>query len=365
MSKRLSGLWHQLDAWRQRQRARRQELRQQRHEQQRLLWGGPVEADRVLAFSDAIFAIAITLLTLNLQVRPGLHGADFTRALHQVLPALGAYALSFVILGQLWLAHHRIFGVIARVDYAVLVRNLVFLGLIAIMPFPVRLLSDYSNRPLAVAIYAVAFITAMQLQRLIWLDVTRPEHRDLLREPVPDEVRTGFGRVLLGLLVLFGAAVPVGMFAPRYATLVWVVIIPLRLLVARLTKWPSWRPTGTSIRRVRGAPSLRVAYGSPRYPPRPGPSSSTMASCTCPRSAPPPPSGWCSCSGCSSTPIVLTLLRRYADRRPRPTQMDPRDYPPTGSVPGQPPVGMNSAPAVRTAGAQGRGALANPVQVRR
>jgi hypothetical protein len=65
MSKRLSGPWHQLDAWRQRQRARRQELRQQRHEQQRLLWGGPVEADRVLAFSDAIFAIAITLLTLN------------------------------------------------------------------------------------------------------------------------------------------------------------------------------------------------------------------------------------------------------------------------------------------------------------
>jgi hypothetical protein len=89
----------------------------------RLLWGGPVEADRVLAFPDAIFAIAITLLTLNLQVPPGLHGADFTRALHQTLPALGAYVLSFVILGQLWLAHHRIFGVIARVDYAILVRN--------------------------------------------------------------------------------------------------------------------------------------------------------------------------------------------------------------------------------------------------
>jgi uncharacterized membrane protein len=55
---------------------------------------------------------------------------------------VGAYVLSFVILGQLWLAHHRIFGVIARVDYPVLVRNLLVLGLIAIMPFPVRLLSD-------------------------------------------------------------------------------------------------------------------------------------------------------------------------------------------------------------------------------
>jgi hypothetical protein len=76
------------------------------------------------------------------------------------------------------------------VDYTLLVRNLVFLGLIAVMPFPVRLLSDYSSRPLAVAIYAVAFITAMGLQRRIWLDVTRPEHRDLLQEPVPDQVRS-------------------------------------------------------------------------------------------------------------------------------------------------------------------------------
>jgi uncharacterized membrane protein len=245
VSRRFSWLWHQLNTWRLRQRARRLEQRRRQREQQRALWGGPVQADRVLAFSDAVFAIAITLLTLNLRVPPGLHGPDLARALHQVLPALGAYVLSFVVLGQLWLAHHRIFGVVARVDHTVLVRNLVFLGLIAIMPFPVRLLSDYSRRPLAVAIYAAVFITAMGLQRLIWLDVTRPEHRDLLREPVPDQVRTGFGRVLLGLLVVFGAAVPVGMFAPRYATLVWAVIIPLRLVMARLTNWPSWRPTGT------------------------------------------------------------------------------------------------------------------------
>jgi hypothetical protein len=136
-------LWHQLGAW----RARRHEQRQQARKQQLVLWGGPVEAGRVLAFSDAVFAIAITLLTINLEVRPGLHGAAFTRAVHQLLPALGAYALSFLILGQLWLAHHRIFGVIARVDYVVLRRNLLFLGLIAVMPFPVRLLSDYHERP--------------------------------------------------------------------------------------------------------------------------------------------------------------------------------------------------------------------------
>ena len=168
-------------------------------------------------------------------MRPGLHGAAFTSALHQLLPALGAYALSFLILGQLWLAHHRIFGVIARVDYVVLRRNLLFLGLIAIMPFPVRLLSDYHERPLAVAVYAVAFIAAMALQLVVWLDVTRPERRDLLTEPVPDEVRAGFSRTLGGMLLVFGAVMPLGMFAPQYAAAIWAVMIPLRLVAVRFT----------------------------------------------------------------------------------------------------------------------------------
>jgi uncharacterized membrane protein len=224
-------LWHRLGAWRARRRTRRQEQLRQAREQRLVMWGGPVEAGRVLAFSDAIFAIAITLLTIDLEVRPDLHGAAFVAALHQLLPALGAYALSFLILGQLWLAHHRIFGVIGRVDYVVLRRNLLFLGLIAVMPFPVRLLSDYHERPLAVAIYAAAFIAAMALQLVVWLDVTRPERRHLLTEPVPDEVRTGFTRTLGGMLLVFGAVMPLGMFAPQYAAVIWALIIPLRLVV--------------------------------------------------------------------------------------------------------------------------------------
>jgi hypothetical protein len=66
MTEQISRRWHRLGAWHRRQRATREELRQQRREQQRAV-GGPVEADRVLAFSDAVFAIAITLLTLNLE----------------------------------------------------------------------------------------------------------------------------------------------------------------------------------------------------------------------------------------------------------------------------------------------------------
>lgn len=170
-----------LNQWRARRRTRQQEQR----ERQRLLWGGPVDADRVLAFSDAVFAIAITLLTLRLEVPSNLQGPALARELRDLLPAIGAYTLSFVILGRLWLTHHRIFAVVARVDRSVLVRNLTFLAFIAVMPFPVRLLSDYHDRPLAIGVYALTFIVAMLLQGWLWIYVTAPERRELLREPFP------------------------------------------------------------------------------------------------------------------------------------------------------------------------------------
>ena len=219
-----------------RQRARPDEQREQRREQQRVVWGGPVDADRVLAFSDAIFAIAITLLTLKLEVRPGLHGSAFTSDLRDLLPSLGAYVLSYVILGQLWLIHHRIFSVIARVDTPILTRNLAFLGLIAIMPFPVRLLSDYHDRPLAVAVYALTFILAMLLQRTLWTYATGPEQRHLLREPVPDQIRQGFTRSLDVRMVVFGAVMPLVMFAPRFAAVTWLVMLVLQFVAGRLSR---------------------------------------------------------------------------------------------------------------------------------
>ena len=209
-------------------RDRREDLRKQR----RLIWGGPVDADRVLAFSDAVFAIAITLLTLELQLPPGLQGSAFTTELRHLLPSLGAYALSYIILGQLWLTHHRIFSVIARVDRPLLIANLAFLGLIALMPFPVHLLADYHDRPLAVAVYALTFILAMLLQGWLWRYVTTPERRHLLKEPVPDEVRQGFTRTISGTLLAFGAAVPLVMWVPRFAAVLWAVMVLVQLVVA-------------------------------------------------------------------------------------------------------------------------------------
>jgi Endosomal/lysosomal potassium channel TMEM175 len=96
----------------------------------------PLDVDRLVVFSDAVFAIAATLLVLDIRIPPGLDSAEFHRALRGQLAAIVTYALSFAVIGQLWLTHHRIFSYIARVDYVLLGGSLILMGLVAFLPFP-------------------------------------------------------------------------------------------------------------------------------------------------------------------------------------------------------------------------------------
>ena len=131
------------------------------------------------------------------------------------LPAIAAYAFSFGVIGQLWLFHHRTFGFIARVDTALLVRSLVLLALIAFIPFPVRLLSDYHDQPAAVAIYMATFTAATTVQRLVWVSATGHPH--LLSRPVPEKLRRRYNLVLTTTPLGFGVLIPISLLAPRVA----------------------------------------------------------------------------------------------------------------------------------------------------
>jgi uncharacterized membrane protein len=224
--------WSALREWRARWWAQQRKDRENQLE----VWGGLVDSHRVVLFSDAIFAIGITLLSLKLEIRSGLKGSAFVDEFYDLFPSLGAYALSYVILGLLWLIHHRIFSVVSRVDLSILVRNLAFLGLIATMPFPVRLLGDYPDRPLAVGTYAFVFIAAMLLQWSMWREVTSPRRRELVSEPVSEEIRRGFGRIIASMALVFGALVPSVIFAPRLAGLIWTIGLLIQVTIALINR---------------------------------------------------------------------------------------------------------------------------------
>src|SRR5689334_10666538 len=114
---------------------------------------------RLEAFSDGVFAIAATLLILNVSVSSSSH---LSSELLQIWPSYVAYVVSFVTIGVIWANHHTVMGQISHVNRTFLVINTLFLTVVAFIPFPTRLLSEYILEPESARAAAVAYgITLM------------------------------------------------------------------------------------------------------------------------------------------------------------------------------------------------------------
>src|SRR3954451_13659328 len=98
---------------------------------------------RVEAFSDGVFAIVITLLVIELRPPSVGAGESLARALWHEWPGYVAYVVSFMVIGVMWLNHHRMFDQVQRVDGALLVLNLHLLLWTALIPFPTAVVADY------------------------------------------------------------------------------------------------------------------------------------------------------------------------------------------------------------------------------
>jgi uncharacterized membrane protein len=182
----------------------------------------PAEAGlgRLLAFSDGVFAIAITLLVLNLNVEGGL---TLGRALHGFGPKLFAAALSFAVIGRYWLAHHRTFSSIRRLDGRLLVLNLIFLAAIVVMPFTTQLLADYGNEPVSVMAYAGSIGAAGALLTLLLAYAVAG--RRLVASTLSTDV---IAKRLVGsgfAATIFFGSIPVALASPTVAELCWILVL--------------------------------------------------------------------------------------------------------------------------------------------
>ena len=127
-----------------------------------------VEFGRTVAFTDGLFAIAMTLLVVSLAV-PTLSDSSSVSELADKLNDDSAtfisFAISFAVIGRYWLAHHAFFSALARLDRRIITLNLVYLAFIAFLPFPTALLGQYFENPLSIVIYAinVAIVSGMEV----------------------------------------------------------------------------------------------------------------------------------------------------------------------------------------------------------
>ena len=98
---------------------------------------------RIEAFSDGVFAIAITLLVLNLQVPEIATVSELASKLGALWPKLVSYVLSFMVVGIYWVAHHNTFHYIKRSDRNLLWLNILMMLFVVFIPFPAALLGQY------------------------------------------------------------------------------------------------------------------------------------------------------------------------------------------------------------------------------
>jgi uncharacterized membrane protein len=102
-----------------------------------------VETTRLEAFSDGVFAIAITLLVLLFEVPDVSEGRSLGHVLEHQWPSYASYAVSFVTIGIIWVNHHTLFRHIVRVDRVFLFINVLFLMCVAFIPYPTSVISKY------------------------------------------------------------------------------------------------------------------------------------------------------------------------------------------------------------------------------
>jgi TMEM175 potassium channel family protein len=194
-----------------------------------------VEFARIVAFTDGVFAIAITLLVLSISVPDDLTGDHLHHFLLDSWPQFFAYFLSFAVIGRFWISHHRYFSLLHDFDRGLLALNLAYLSFIVLIPFPTSLLGDYGDRTDAVVLYAGVIGTTSLLGWLLLRHAVRRGHTQA-------DARRSRG---LWPALVFYASIPIALVSPVAAQLAWLALI---LQGAR----PVWRSVRSS-RRPRSA----------------------------------------------------------------------------------------------------------------
>jgi uncharacterized membrane protein len=188
---------------------------------------GQLSPERLVTFCDAVFAIAMTLLALELRLPEGaLHGGDLAAALIATWPKVLSFAISFAAIAQFWRGHLRAFTWIDRVDGRLVTLNLLLLMVVCFLPFPTAVLGDAGDETPAVVLYAGSVATASLLQALMWLYASAGGR--LLRADTPQDVRRhGVWRSLVPFVV-FAASIGIAWCGyPGAAMYSWLAIIPL------------------------------------------------------------------------------------------------------------------------------------------
>jgi TMEM175 potassium channel family protein len=183
-----------------------------------------VRLSRMEAFSDGVFAIAITLLVLELSIPEGPEG-HLLRAVLSLWPSYLAYIVSFATIGATWLGHNSITHYMHGANTSFLRVNLALLLVVSFLPFPTKLVAEYlgsrDDEKVAATIFGVTLLAVMSLLSVLWTLAVRGQ---LVHPDTADEEITLLSQRLKPSLAIYLVLIVVGWFVPLVAVVGYLVI---------------------------------------------------------------------------------------------------------------------------------------------
>jgi uncharacterized membrane protein len=178
-----------------------------------------VEFSRIVAFSDGVFSIAITLLVLNLTIDPGIPRDELAQKLWDQHEALLAYAISFAVIARFWLVHHSFFSEVKAFDSRLIALNMLYLGFLVLIPFSSQVLGDYGGQLPAVVVYSANLAAVVLIGQWMSWDARKAG----LAKIDPEAARGNLIRALFIAGVFLGSIV-IALFDASIAPFFWLLL---------------------------------------------------------------------------------------------------------------------------------------------
>jgi uncharacterized membrane protein len=205
--------------------------------------GHQLALERLVFFSDAVFAIAITLLALELKVpdiEPGRAADLLPAALLALAPKYIAFLITFLVVGGYWQLHHRYFRHINAFDGRLIWLNLLLLISVAFLPFPTAVLGSYVGERTAIVFYTCSVSFTGLVAYFLWRYVSTG--RRLIDRELPQAEVALLGRRTLVGPAVFLASIPLAIWHAPLAGISWTLIGPLLFWLSRSQKPSRTRP---------------------------------------------------------------------------------------------------------------------------
>lgn len=193
-----------------------------------------VKPEHIISFGDAIFAFAITLMTLSIDIPDlptNLTESQLLSRLYNLYPQVETYIISFAVISLFWVSYHQVFNFIKESHISMVYLNLLFLLLITFLSITTSLVINYGSYQAPYVIYSIVVIMTSSLLAVIWWYATK-NYRLVDKDINPLLIR-GIMVNLILVPFVFAISILVSFFDLNIAQYLWLIIAPLNIAVKR------------------------------------------------------------------------------------------------------------------------------------